>query len=55
MIDGVIHLIIVFFLLLTHFLSLAFGGADSTRGNTGPFWVGSGKYILRVPLSCAEL
>jgi len=24
----------------------AFGGASSTRGNTGPFWVGSGLAIL---------
>jgi len=24
----------------------AFGGADSNRGNTGPFWVGSGLAIL---------
>lgn len=24
----------------------AFGGPDSTRGNTGPFWVGSGLAIL---------
>ncbi|KDR66707.1 hypothetical protein GALMADRAFT_232343 [Galerina marginata CBS 339.88] len=24
----------------------AFGGPDSTRGNTGPFWVGSGMAIL---------
>ncbi|KAL0954582.1 hypothetical protein HGRIS_003542 [Hohenbuehelia grisea] len=24
----------------------AFGGADSTRGNTGPFWVGSGLAVL---------
>ncbi|KDR69680.1 hypothetical protein GALMADRAFT_145393 [Galerina marginata CBS 339.88] len=25
----------------------AFGGPSSTRGNTGPFWVGSGMAILR--------
>jgi Na+/melibiose symporter-like transporter len=24
----------------------AFGGSDSTRGNTGPFWIGSGLAIL---------
>jgi hypothetical protein len=24
----------------------AFGGSDTTRGNTGPFWVGSGLAIL---------
>lgn len=24
----------------------AFGGADSVRGNTGPFWVGSGLAVL---------
>lgn len=24
----------------------AFGGADSNRGNTGPFWVGSGLAVL---------
>jgi len=24
----------------------AFGGAESTRGNTGPFWIGSGLAIL---------
>lgn len=23
-----------------------FGGADSNRGNTGPFWIGSGLAIL---------
>jgi hypothetical protein len=26
-------------------LGSAFGGASSTRGNTGPFWVGSGKQL----------
>lgn len=25
---------------------IAFGGAKSTKGNTGPFWVGSGLAIL---------
>ena len=24
----------------------AFGGADTTRGNTGPFWIGSGLAVL---------
>jgi len=24
----------------------AFGGADSNRGNTGPFWVGSGLAVF---------
>lgn len=24
----------------------AFGGDDTTRGNTGPFWVGSGLAVL---------
>ena len=24
----------------------AFGGADSTKGNTGPFWVGSGLAVF---------
>jgi len=24
----------------------AFGGSDSTRGNTGPFWIGSGLAVL---------
>ena len=24
----------------------AFGGAESVKGNTGPFWVGSGLAVL---------
>jgi len=29
-----------YFLLISH---AAFGGSSSTRGNTGPFWIGSGE------------
>ncbi|KAF8666564.1 MFS Git1p-related glycerophosphoinositol and glycerophosphocholine permease [Rhizoctonia solani] len=31
----------------------AFGGASSTRGNTGPFWVGSGLAILSALITLA--
>lgn len=27
-------------------LGTAFGGPDTLRGNTGPFWIGSGRATL---------
>lgn len=25
---------------------VAFGGSDSVKGNTGPFWIGSGRFLV---------
>jgi len=33
-------------------LHQAFGGPDSLRGNTGPFWVGSGEFPLSRVFAC---